>query len=133
MRCVQLHRSFTTGSQGSSILHWMSVPCLRMPSASASTVLQKMGCPSPGRGGVWCNPPYGREIGRWVRRACEECEKPYNNFIVMLLPARTDTRWFHDYVYGKARLLFLDGRLKFGEMKTGAPFPSMIAIYARRH
>ena len=91
------------------------------------------GLSQPWTGGVWCNPPYGREIGRWVRRACEECEKPYNNFIVMLLPARTDTRWFHDYVYGKARLLFLDGRLKFGEMKTGAPFPSMIAIYARRH
>ncbi len=57
----------------------------------------------------WCNPPYGREIGKWVRKAYEsDCT------VVMLLPARTDTRWFHDYIYGKAEIRFIRGRLRFG-------------------
>lgn len=82
-------------------------------------------------GGVWCNPPYGREVINWVKKASEEYMKPYCDFIVMLLPARTDTRWFHDYVYGKARLFFLDGRLRFGEYGSSAPFPSMLALYVK--
>ena len=84
------------------------------------------------RGGVWCNPPYGREIGAWVGKACEEIQKDYCNFIVMLLPARTDARWFQDYVLGKATLHFVKGRLKFGDGKGSAPFPSVLAIYTRR-
>lgn len=73
----------------------------------------------------WCNPPYGREIGKWVKKASE------SDFCVMLLPARTDTRWFHDYIYGKAEIRFLKGRLKFGESKNAAPFPSMIIIFKK--
>ena len=51
----------------------------------------------------------------------------------MLVHARTDTRWFHDWVYGKAELRFVKGRLKFGGSKNSAPFPSMVAIYRRRN
>ena len=70
------------------------------------------------------NPPYGREIGAWVRKA-------YNAkcLVVGLLPARTDTRWFHEWVYGKAEIRFIRGRLKFGDGRGSAPFPSMVAIW----
>ena len=71
----------------------------------------------------WCNPPYGREIGKWVKKASE------SDFCVMLLPSRTDTRWFHDYIYGKSEIRFIKGRLKFGDGKGSAPFPSMIVIF----
>lgn len=74
---------------------------------------------------VFCNPPYGREIGKWVKKAYEETQAK----TVMLIPARTDTRWFHDYIYGKAEIRFLKGRLKFGDSKNSAPFPSMVVIF----
>ena len=53
----------------------------------------------------------------------------WGNTVVMLLPARTDTKWFHDYIYGKAEIRFVRGRLKFGKSKNSAPFPSMIVIF----
>ena len=78
---------------------------------------------------VWCNPPYGREIGKWVKKAYfEHCA--HGTTIVMLLPARTDTRWFHNYVLGWSAIRFLQGRLKFGDCKNSAPFPSMLVIYS---
>jgi site-specific DNA-methyltransferase (adenine-specific) len=49
--------------------------------------------------------------------------------VVMLLPARTDTKWFHEYIYGKAEIRFIKGRLKFGDVKNSAPFPSMVVIF----
>jgi len=76
----------------------------------------------------WCNPPYGREVWKWVRKARHESSY-YGATVVVLLPARTDVRWFHDYVYGKAEIRFLRGRLKFGGAKNSAPFPSMIAVF----
>lgn len=78
-------------------------------------------------GGVcWMNPPYGREIGKWVKKAYEE--STHGATVVCLLPARTDTKWFHEYcVRGEVR--FLRGRLKFGHSKNSAPFPSMIVIF----
>lgn len=76
---------------------------------------------------VFCNPPYGREIGRWVKKAYEEAQKPGTK-VVMLLPARTDTKWFHDYCL-KGTVQFLRGRIKFGGSKNAAPFPSMIVIF----
>lgn len=78
---------------------------------------------------VWCNPPYGRKIGEWVKKAYTSYKESDNKVIVMLLPARTDTRWFHDYIYGKAEVRFIKGRLKFGDSKNSAPFPSMIVIF----
>lgn len=77
-------------------------------------------------GTAWCNPPYGRQIGKWVKKAHDsDCT------VVMLLPARTDTAWFHDYIYGKAEVRFVRGWLKFGESKNNAPFPNMVVIYRR--
>ena len=91
------------------------------------------GLKQDGRGGVWCNPPYGKEIIKWVKKASEEYVKEYNRFVVMLLPARTDTKWFQQYVYNKAFLWFVDGRLKFGKNQSSAPFPSVVAVYIKRH
>ena len=71
------------------------------------------------------NPPYGREIGKWIEKAVT-CGA---ELVVGLLPARTDTRWFHEYVYSKAEIRFIKGRLKFGAATNAAPFPSMIVIW----
>jgi site-specific DNA-methyltransferase (adenine-specific) len=101
----------------------------------------------------WMNPPYGNPeypckpnckkkkcqergyhiteyipgIIDWVKKAYEESLKEAT--IVCLLPARTDTRWFHEYIYGKAEIRFLQGRLKFVGAKNSAPFPSMIVVF----
>lgn len=77
---------------------------------------------------VFVNPPYGRQIGKWVQKAYEE-SKQQDTSVVMLLPARTDTKWFHEYIYGKAQIRFLKGRLHFNDSKQSAPFPSMVVIY----
>ncbi len=77
---------------------------------------------------VFCNPPYGKQLAKWVRKAYEESRKP-NTTIVLLIPARTDTQWFHDYIYGTAEIRFIKGRIKFKGAMYNAPFPSMIVIY----
>lgn len=77
-------------------------------------------------GTVWMNPPYGREIGKWVKKAFEESLKGAT--VVCLLPARTDTAWWHDYIEGKAEVRFIRGRLKFSGSKGSAPFPSAIVV-----
>lgn len=77
---------------------------------------------------VFCNPPYGREIGKWIRKCSEEAQKP-GTIVVALLPARTDTRWFHEYIKDKTEVEFIKGRLKFGASKNSAPFPSMIVKF----
>lgn len=78
-------------------------------------------------GRCWMNPPYGKEIGKWVRKAYETAKKRQGT-VVCLLPARTDTAWFHDYCL-KGQYIFLRGRLKFGNAKNSAPFPSMIVVF----
>ena len=93
--------------------------------------LKDDGLSKPWRGGVWCNPPYGREISSWVKKAYEESQKEYNSFVLMLLPARTDTKWWWEYVQGKATLFFIKGRVKFGDHNVGAPFPSVLALYMK--
>lgn len=76
---------------------------------------------------VFCNPPYGKEIMAWVKKCWHESLKGAT--VVMLIPARTDTAYFHDFILGKAEIRFIRGRLKFGGAKNTAPFPSMLAIY----
>lgn len=76
---------------------------------------------------VFCNPPYGRDIGDWVKK-CYLAAKA-GATVVLLIHARTDTRYFHDWIYGKAELRFVRGRLKFGDGTQSAPFPSLVAIY----
>ena len=73
----------------------------------------------------WMNPPYGREIKDWIKKASEEKK------VVALLPARTDTKYFHEYIYKKpnVEIRFIKGRLKFSGSKNSAPFPSMIVIF----
>ena len=78
---------------------------------------------------VWCNPPYCRKTGLWVKKAYEEHQRT-GCTVVMLLPSRTDVRWFHDYILGKAEIRFIKGRLKFGGNKNSAPFPSIVVIYS---
>ena len=77
---------------------------------------------------VFCNPPYGRAIADWVRKCSAEAKKPHTR-VVMLIPARTDTAYFHDYIYHKAsEVRFLRGRLHFNEAGA-APFPSMVVVF----
>lgn len=76
---------------------------------------------------VFCNPPYS-EIAKWCEKAFYESKHP-NTLIVMLIPSRTDTRYFHDYISHRTEIRFVKGRLKFGNSKNSAPFPSMIVIF----
>lgn len=85
------------------------------------------GLAQPWEGVVWCNPPYGRQIGKWVERAVLAAKSGV--VVVMLLPARTDTKWFHEYIYGKAEIRFVRGRLRFGGAANPAPFPSMVVVF----
>lgn len=88
---------------------------------------------------VWCNPPYGRGLERWIARGRDQLIKGHAEFVVWLLPARTDTRWFHRWFWDSktnrpkagVEVQFLRGRVKFGEATSGAPFPSMIVIDRR--
>jgi len=92
---------------------------------------------------IWCNPPYSREVGKWVRKCYEIRLCADVNIVVMLLPARTDTTWFHDYILGKSEVRFIKGRLKFlnkedsekfgnTEKSSPAPFPSMLVIFGNQ-
>ena len=76
---------------------------------------------------VFCNPPYSN-IAAWVKKAYKEATKD-NTLVVLLIPARTDTRYFQEYIYHRSEIRFIKGRLKFGESKNSAPFPSMIVIF----
>ena len=78
------------------------------------------------KGVCWMNPPYGREIGKWMRKAYES--SLYGATVVCLVPARTDTAWWHDYAM-KGEVEFVRGRLKFGGSKANAPFPSAIVTF----
>ena len=75
----------------------------------------------------WMNPPYGREIGDWIKKAYEESLQGAT--VVCLLPARTDTAWFHEYIYEQAEIRFLRGRLRFDGANNSAPFPSMVVVF----
>ena len=77
-------------------------------------------------GNVWYNPPYGREIGKWIKKGYESSLQGAK--VVCLVPARTDTAWWHDYAM-KGEIEFIRGRLKFGDAKNSAPFPSAIVIF----
>lgn len=75
---------------------------------------------------IWVNPPYGRKVGAWIRKGYEESQ--HGATVVMLLPARTDTSWWHDYCM-KGEIRFLRGRLRFDSGRGRAPFPSAIVIF----
>jgi len=77
---------------------------------------------------AYMNPPYGRKIGSFIERAVSLFDDNYLDVLVMLLPSRTDTKWWHEYcMRGETR--FIKGRLKFGGSQNSAPFPSAVVIY----
>lgn len=83
----------------------------------------------------WCNPPYGRDIGKWVKKAYESSLMDWQHGgakVVCLLPARTDVSWWHDYVLPYGKVTFLRGRLRFSGSKGYAPFPNAIVIFDRK-
>lgn len=75
---------------------------------------------------VFCNPPYGRDISLWIRKGLEEAQN--GAVVVLLIHARTDTKWFHEMVFPYAEIRFVKGRLKFGGSGNSAPFPSMVVV-----
>jgi len=77
---------------------------------------------------TFMNPPYGREIGKWIKKAYEEGLKP-NTQVVCLIPSRTDTKYWHNYCMKASEIYFIKGRLKFGNSKNAAPFPSAVVIF----
>jgi phage N-6-adenine-methyltransferase len=81
-------------------------------------------------GTCWMNPPYGREIGTWVKKAADSAREN-GATVVCLLPARTDTGWWHAYCLG-AEVHFIRKRIRFGKAKTGAPFPSALVVFRPR-
>lgn len=81
-----------------------------------------------GFGNVWCNPPYSN-VKQWIKKAHKESTKGVTT--VMLIPARTDTIAWHDYIFPFAKIEFIRGRLKFGDSKNSAPFPSAIVIFGK--
>jgi len=83
---------------------------------------------------VWLNPPYGKVISEWIQKAYDEAIANEDTTVVLLLPARTDTKWFHNYcINGEVR--FIKGRLKFENVNnsnsTTAPFPSIIVVFGK--
>jgi len=85
----------------------------------------------PWLGRVWMNPPYGREIGQWVKKAREEVKAGRAELVACLVPARTDARWFQDNAWSADEIRFVRGRIAFGDSKTGAPFPCAVIIFRR--
>ena len=82
---------------------------------------------------VFMNPPYGREIKYWIEKAYTEINRTRERertIVVCLIPARTDTRYWHEYIFGKAKeIRFVKGRLKFGDGSGSAPFPSAVVVF----
>ena len=106
-------------------------PCCTDETAKCSTYYTEAddGLAQPWAGhSVFMNPPYGRSIKDWIRKAYEESRKP-NTVVVALIPARTDTRYWHDYCMEASEIRFIKGRLKFGESNNSAPFPSAVVIF----
>jgi len=88
----------------------------------------------PWTGRVWLNPPYGRTIGKWIKKAYDEVQSGNSEIAVLLVPARTDTKWWHEYCM-RGEIRFIQGRLRFkGYGPNGcAPFPSAIVIFRRNN
>lgn len=92
------------------------------------TIVQD-GLTQPWYGRCWMNPPYGRKIGAWLKKAYEAGLE--GTLVVCLVPARTDTAWWHDYCM-RGKITFIRGRLKFGGSKNAAPFPSAIVVFGEQ-
>lgn len=80
------------------------------------------------QGVCWMKPPYGKKIGAWMKKAMEA-----ETTVVCLVPSRTDTKWWHEYIMKASEIRFIKGRLKFGDSKNSAPFPSAIIVFGKTH
>jgi len=112
--------------------HFTLDPCASPANAKCRCFYTKQtdGLSSSWRGErVFCNPPYSRnQQDAWVRKCWQEGQQP-GTIVVALLPARTDTKRFHKYIYHHAEIRFLEGRVRFVGANSGAPFPSMVVIW----
>ncbi len=79
---------------------------------------------------TYINPPYGRELGAWMAKALMECHR--GKLVVALIPSRTDTGWWHDYVMQADEIRFCRGRLQYGAAEDNAPFPSAVVVFRAR-
>lgn len=106
-------------------------PCATKLNAKCKRFFTKKddGLKQPWKGRVFMNPPYGRGIDAWVKKAYESAQQG-GVLVVCLLPARTDTAWWHDYCM-KGEVRFIRGRLKFGGHTNSAPFPSAVVIFRK--
>lgn len=82
------------------------------------------------RGVCWMNPPYGRDIAKWMRKAYNTAKSNHGS-VVALVHARTDTKWWHDYAMKATYIIFIKGRLKFGNADASCPFPSCFVIFEK--
>ena len=76
---------------------------------------------------MFCNPPYSK-IAKWTEKCYREGCKD-NTVVVLLIPSRTDTKYFHHFIYNREEIRFIKGRLRFGDSENSAPFPSMVVIF----
>lgn len=118
-----------------SVFNFTLDPCAEPSTAKCSTYYteQDDGLTKSWAGhSVFTNPPYGVNLKHWVKKCYEESLKVNTN-VVVLMPARTDTSYQHEYVYGKAiAICLMKGRIKFGNSKSSAPFPSQLVVYSNR-
>ena len=107
-------------------------PCATMANAKAPKFYTKEqdGLAQVWRGRVWMNPPYGRQIGQWIEKAYRASQTTAE-IVVCLVPARTDTAWWHDFAMS-GNITFIRGRLKFGGCKNSAPFPSALVVFNKQ-
>ena len=112
--------------------HFTLDPCATPDNAKCERYFTKTndGLKQKWTGRVFMNPPYGRCIAKWVRKAFEETQRNAE-LVLCLLPARTDTRWWHEYCM-QGQITFIKGRLKFGKANNSAPFPSALVLFERR-
>jgi phage N-6-adenine-methyltransferase len=89
------------------------------------------GLDQPWTGRVWCNPPYGKGVGLWVKKAWESVQSGEAEVVVVLIFARTDTWWWHDWAV-RGEIEFLRGRLRFGGVANSAPFPSALVVFRNK-
>lgn len=104
--------------------------CATPENAKCSTFFSPLddGLSQDWQGVCWMNPPYGKKIGAWMKKAMEA-----NTTVVCLVPSRTDTKWWHDYAMKASEIRFVKGRLKFGDSKNSAPFPSAIIVFRKNN
>jgi len=112
-----------------AVFHFATDVCASETNHKCETfyTVEKNGLAQDWRGVCWMNPPYGRGIGDWVKKAYESALH-HGATVVCLLPARTDTRWWHGYC-AKGEIHFVPGRLKFGNAKHSAPFPCAVVVF----